>query len=84
MNTLPYISAVDLLCFKINCCGLRPTQVKKQRDAGDALLLITSLAQSNPLSLNAARRKAALDGLEDVVDMSGKSLAWWKQRLGLH
>ena len=81
---LPYISAVDLVCFKINCCGLRPTQAKKLRDASDALALLSSLAQHGPLSLNETQKKAALDGLNDVVAQTGRDSPWWKQQLGLH
>ncbi|KAM3451505.1 hypothetical protein NHJ6243_009579 [Beauveria neobassiana] len=40
---LPYISELDLLVFKINCCGLRPTAVKKIRDANDARTLLEDI-----------------------------------------
>ncbi|KAM3427382.1 hypothetical protein NHJ13734_009005 [Beauveria thailandica] len=82
---LPYISELDLLVFKINCCGLRSTTVKKIRDANDARTLLKNIRSQGNISLSPIQRNAVLSGLEDVVKLSkGGNMAWWKSQLGLN
>ena len=83
-GALPYISSVDLLVFKINSCGLRPTGAKKTRDAADALVLLTRLSQNGPLTLTTNQKNVATQGLKDVVQWGGKDENWWKGNLGLN
>ncbi|PLN82443.1 hypothetical protein BDW42DRAFT_193060 [Aspergillus taichungensis] len=79
--SLPYISEIDLLVFKINSCGLRPTLAKKLRDATDARFLADHLTSSGPLVLSATQKNAVLQGLGDVVQLSEKDESWWKSKL---
>ncbi|PMB67534.1 hypothetical protein BM221_007204 [Beauveria bassiana] len=82
---LPYISELDLLVFKINCCGLRPTAVKKIRDANDARTLLEDIRSHRSISLSPPQKNAVLAGLEDVVKLTrGGDMAWWKSQLGLN
>ncbi|BDD57881.1 hypothetical protein MAP00_003206 [Monascus purpureus] len=83
-GSLPYISEVDLLVFKINSCGLRPTPAKKIRDARDALSLLDDLRSKGPLILSPLQKAAVLQGLDDVAQLSGKDKDWWQSALALN
>jgi hypothetical protein len=80
---LPYISELDLLVFKINSCGLRPTPAKKLRDAADARTLAEDLSSKGPIFLSSIQMDAVLKGLDDVVQLSRKDKAWWVTKLNL-
>ncbi|KAE8371069.1 hypothetical protein BDV26DRAFT_149522 [Aspergillus bertholletiae] len=82
-GSLPYISEIDLLIFKINSCGLRPTPAKKLRDATDARSLADDLSSKGLIVLSSTQKSAVLQGLDDVVRLSGKDRAWWKSKLAL-
>ena len=82
-GSLPYISELDLLVFKVNSCGLRPTPAKKLRDATDARTLAEDLGSKGPISLSLTQKDAVLNGLDDVVQLSRKDKTWWASRLGL-
>lgn len=82
-SSLPYISEIDLLVFKINSCGLRPTPAKKLRDATDARSLAEDLGSRGPIILTPVQKTAVLRGLEDVAQLSRKDQAWWKEKLAL-
>jgi hypothetical protein len=85
LNTVPYISAVDLIIFKIHSCGLRAQPAKKRTDAFDAEALLRQLgvtAQS-PLSLTTDQQGIVEPCITDVVANGTKDETWWKQRLGL-
>ncbi|KAE8148911.1 hypothetical protein BDV25DRAFT_10228 [Aspergillus avenaceus] len=82
-SSLPYISEIDLLVFKINSCGLRPTPAKKLRDATDARSLAEDLGSRGPIILTPVQKTAVLQGLEDVAQLSRKDQAWWKEKLAL-
>ncbi|KAJ6090446.1 hypothetical protein N7486_009261 [Penicillium sp. IBT 16267x] len=83
-NALPYISELDLLIFKINSCGLRPTPGKKLRDATDALELLEDLNSKGPIVLSVSQKNVILQCLDDVARMSGKDKAWWIAKLALN
>ncbi|CRG92854.1 hypothetical protein PISL3812_09925 [Talaromyces islandicus] len=83
-EALPYISEVDLLVFKINCCGLRPTPAKKIRDANDARSLAEDLSSKGPIVLSSTQRNAVLQGLDDVAQHSGRDKNWWTDKLRLN
>ncbi|KAE8406745.1 hypothetical protein BDV37DRAFT_52499 [Aspergillus pseudonomiae] len=72
-GSLPYISETDLLIFKINSCGLRSTPAKKLRDATDARSLADDLSSKGPIVLSSTQKSAVLQGLDDVVRLSGKT-----------
>ncbi|OJD24744.1 hypothetical protein ACJ73_03899 [Blastomyces percursus] len=80
-GSLPYISALDLLVFKINCCGLRPNSTKKIRDATDARTLVDDLRSKGPIILPPTQKNAVLQDLDDVARFSGKDKAWWNAQL---
>ncbi|KAJ5751368.1 hypothetical protein N7533_008396 [Penicillium manginii] len=82
-GSLPYISELDLLVFKINSCGLRPTPAKKLRDAADARTLAEDLSSKGPIFLSSIQMDAVLKGLDDVVQLSRKDKAWWVTKLNL-
>lgn len=83
-NVLPYISELDLLVFKINSCGLRPTAGKKIRDANDAMELTEHLSSKGPIILSSFQKNAVLQGLNDVVQLSARDKAWWIAKLALN
>ncbi|CDM27591.1 hypothetical protein CBS147339_4196 [Penicillium roqueforti] len=82
-NALPYISKLDLLVFKINCCGLRPTPAKKLRDATDARTLAEDLCSRGSINLTSAQKIAVLQGLDDVAQLSRRDKSWWVAKLAL-
>lgn len=82
-NALPYISEIDLLVFKINCCGLRPTPAKKLRDATDARTLAEDLCSRGSINLTSAQKIAVLQGLDDVAQLSRRDKSWWVAKLAL-
>jgi hypothetical protein len=79
----PYISATDLVVFKINSCGLRAQTAKKRTDAADAQALLERLTGQAPLSLSNAQKAAVEQGINDVVTYGTKTKAWWREKLGL-
>ncbi|KAJ5902768.1 hypothetical protein N7495_003296 [Penicillium taxi] len=83
-NALPYISELDLLIFKINSCGLRPTPGKKLRDATDALELLEDLSSKGPIVLSVSQKNVILQCLDDVARTSGRDKAWWIAKLALN
>jgi hypothetical protein len=83
-NALPYISELDLLIFKINSCGLRPTPGKKLRDATDALEILEDLSSKGPIVLSVSQKNVILQCLDDVARMSGRDKAWWIAKLALN
>ncbi|KAJ5776728.1 uncharacterized protein N7511_001739 [Penicillium nucicola] len=83
-NALPYISELDLLIFKINSCGLRPTPGKKLRDATDASELLEDLSTKGPIVLSVSQKNVILQCLDDVARMSGRDKAWWIAKLALN
>lgn len=82
-GTVPYISIVDLIVFKINSCGLRAQGSKKRRDALDAGNLLDKETQASPLSLTSAQKAIVEPCIVDVVAHGGHSEKWWRERLGL-
>ena len=82
-GAIPWISAIDLIVFKINSCGLRAQAQKKRTDATDAQVLLERLTLNGSLNLAAAQRAIVEPCIQDVVAHGTKSKAWWRQRLGL-
>ncbi|KAL4928985.1 uncharacterized protein BDV17DRAFT_290990 [Aspergillus undulatus] len=80
---LPYISELDLLAFKVNSCGLRPTIDKQTRDARDARALAILMAARGPIILSEQQKAAVLQSLDDVVKRTNWDLATWKATLNL-
>ncbi|KAL2867592.1 uncharacterized protein BJX67DRAFT_387830 [Aspergillus lucknowensis] len=83
-NALPYISELDLLVFKINSCGLRPTAGKKIRDANDVMELTEHLSSQGPIMLSSLQKDVVRQGLNDVVQLSARDRAWWMAKLALN
>ncbi|KAI3180282.1 hypothetical protein DTO046C5_1518 [Penicillium roqueforti] len=82
-NALPYISELDLLVFKINCCGLRPTPAKKLRDTTDARTLAEDLYSRGSINLTSTQKIAILQGLDDIAQLSRRDKSWWVAKLAL-
>ncbi|KAK2762065.1 hypothetical protein FQN54_001072 [Arachnomyces sp. PD_36] len=82
-GALPYISPLDLVAFKINSCGLRPTPEKKLRDASDAAYLLRKLSQNGPVTLSVDQKNAVLQGLNDAIQLTPMPPTWWKETMGL-
>ncbi|EZF10801.1 hypothetical protein H112_08004 [Trichophyton rubrum D6] len=80
---LPYISAVDLLAFKINTCGMRPTVSKKTQDALNAMAIAENILAQGPIVLTNVQKEAARAGIEDVATWSKRHSTWWNQNLQL-
>lgn len=81
-GVVPYISATDLVVFKINSCGLRAQAGKRRVDAGDAQILLETMTAAGPLRLTTAQRAVVEAGLESVIQNGRKNEAWWRERLG--
>jgi hypothetical protein len=60
-----------------------PPNQKKLRDATDARSLADDLSSKGPIILSQTPKNAVLQGLDDVVRLSGKDQAWWKAKLAL-
>lgn len=84
-GSVPYVSAVDLVTFKIFCCGERALIFKKSCDAFDArdLLKNETETRGRPLVLGEEQKRAIMTGLPDVILHTGIEESWWKERLGL-
>ncbi|PVH75141.1 hypothetical protein DL98DRAFT_551790 [Cadophora sp. DSE1049] len=83
IGVVPYLSATDLLAFKINSCGLRADIQKRRLDAQDAVALLAHVAQSGPLTWTPGQRLAIEKGLGDVVSNSVSNETWWRGHLGI-
>lgn len=82
-GTIPYISVTDLIVFKIHSFGLRAENVKKRRDALDAVVPLEQETKAGALGLTQEQKSSAKQGLGDVVPVSGKNTKWWSDRLGI-
>jgi len=82
-GAIPWISATDLVVFKMNSCGLRAQPSKRRTDATDAQTLLEKLTVHGPLSLTASQRAIVEPCIKDVVAHGSKTETWWRQRLGL-
>ncbi|KAK2873712.1 hypothetical protein FQN49_002151 [Arthroderma sp. PD_2] len=82
-TALPYISPQDLLALKVSSCGMRPTLLKRTRDASDAQAIAESILVQGPINLTAAQKAAIQGGIEDVIQFSSRDAAWWKNILQL-
>ncbi|KAH9216695.1 hypothetical protein DL95DRAFT_496314 [Leptodontidium sp. 2 PMI_412] len=82
-GVVPYISATDLLVFKINSCGLRAEPAKALRDASDAEALLNLELRSGPLILTPDQKVPVKAGLVDIAKHTNRTEGWWKERLGL-
>jgi hypothetical protein len=82
-GTVPYISVIDLIVFKISSCGLRAQIDKKRIDALDARSITQKATPSGPLHLTSAQQAIVKPCIADVVAYGDMPEAWWKRRLGL-
>jgi hypothetical protein len=82
-GSVPYISVTDLIVFRIHSCGLRAENVKKRRDALDAVVLLEQETKAGASGLTQEQKSAVQQGLGDVVPVSGKNTKWWSDRLGI-
>lgn len=82
-GVVPYISATDVVVFKIFSCGLRAQQSKKRTDAVDASDLLGHMTENSPLTLTSIQRQFVEEGIMDVVTQSDWPEAWWRERLGM-
>nr|POF00351.1 hypothetical protein CFP56_77325 [Quercus suber] len=82
-NTVPYISAFDLILFKIHSCGLRAQLGKRIMDAQDAESLISSAAVTLPLTLTQWQKDQMEPCIADLVSYGSKNATWWRQHLGM-
>ncbi|OBT73955.1 hypothetical protein VF21_07438 [Pseudogymnoascus sp. 05NY08] len=81
-GSVPYIAPIDLIVFKVFCCGLRDNILKKTRDATDAEnLLQQETARSGPFTLSSVQRTAFEGGFPDVLIYSDQDESWWRARL---
>jgi hypothetical protein len=76
-GAIPYISATDLVVFKMNSCG------KKRTDVADAQALLERLTVHASLNLTDTQRAIVEPCIKDVVAQGTKSKEWWSERLGL-
>lgn len=81
--TLPYVSLVDLVVFKMDACGLRDSAPGRQREARDAAALLGLAAEHRALDLNPDQARVVEECLADVLRHSDpdKQKAWWQTRL---
>lgn len=83
-SDVPYISALDLLVFKIYCCSMRPVLEKRFTDAEDILSLWESCQSQGPIEWSAQQSKAIEDALSSFSEFAEKDEEWWRRNLGLH
>lgn len=82
-SDLPYISALDLLVYKIHSCGMRLGKKKRFCDAKDAEALVSYLQSKGPIQLSSQQKDAIASGLDTLVEHSRHDQKWWKLNLGL-
>lgn len=82
-GAIPYISAVDLIVFKIHSCGSRAQVTKKRTDATDAENLLQVESAKGPVRLTSAQQAIVEPILVDVVTHGTKPESWWRERLSL-
>ncbi|KAI6882626.1 hypothetical protein KC360_g5368 [Hortaea werneckii] len=82
-GAISYISVEDLICFKINSCGMRAELKKRRTDAGDAESLLSNAVAKLPMTLSPSQREDIKGCIEDVVKYGDKSEDWWLKNLGL-
>ncbi len=75
-GAIPYISATDLVVFKMKSCGLRAQISKKRTDAADAQALLEGLTVHASLNLTDAQRVIVEPCIKDVVAHGTKTKAW--------
>jgi hypothetical protein len=75
-NHIPYVEMVDLLALKVSSCGLRPTEEKRNQDAGNAEILAVALSGTGRVPLNAVQRTAIQEGLDVMTTLTGKDYTW--------
>ncbi|KAF7164867.1 hypothetical protein CNMCM5623_009294 [Aspergillus felis] len=82
-NQLPFLPLLDLLVYKINSCGMRPTADKRKQDAEDAQELVNILSWQGTITLDDSQKQAVLSGLDEMLEYSRESRQWWESALGL-
>jgi hypothetical protein len=64
---IPYISAIDLVAFKIHACNAWGRVGKRHVDAQDARDVLNAIAgPATPVTLNEVQRRVVLEGLDAV------------------
>jgi hypothetical protein len=82
-GAIPYISIEDLIVFKIDSCGHQTTEVKKERDALDAIALLELASTRGPLFLQDHQERLVEESMSDVILHTARDKSWWEGRLGL-
>ncbi|GFF26107.1 hypothetical protein IFM58399_01294 [Aspergillus lentulus] len=82
-NHLPFLPLVDLLVYKINSCGMRPTPEKQKQDAEDAQELVNILSSPGTITLDDSQKQAVVSGLDEMLEYSEEDRDWWESALGL-
>lgn len=62
---------------------MRPTPVKKSRDAQDAVAVVYMLLERGLIVLTYDQKEAVRVGIEDVGAWSGRDPGWWTDALQL-
>jgi hypothetical protein len=66
-GNIPYIELLDLLAFKVHCCGLRGDATKRTQDATDAVALL-GRAINLGLSLSDRQKNIVKAGLPTLIE----------------
>ncbi|GFF45340.1 hypothetical protein CNMCM6936_001671 [Aspergillus lentulus] len=82
-NHLPFLPLVDLLVYKINSCGMRPTPEKQKQDAEDAQELVNILSSQGTITLDDSKKQAVVSGLDEMLEYFEEDRDWWESALGL-
>lgn len=62
---------------------MRPTPVKKSRDAQDAVAVADMLLECGPILLTYDQKEVVRVCIDDVGAWSGRDLGWWTDALQL-
>lgn len=81
-GSIPLISKIDLLIFKMFSCGLRAQASKSRADANDAAALLSRVLPS-PVQLTTEQRTMLEPFMGDVVTHSKMPEDWWRRHLGM-
>lgn len=78
---VPYISAIELFIFKVNCCGMRALPRKRCVDAEDAEALLKRYNELRPLILSMDRMQLIEPFIGDLVRYGHRGEKWWRAKL---
>ena len=80
-SSVPYLDVLDLIAFKVFCCGLRSQPLKRWQDGQDALALKRA-ADQRGLTFSETQKQSVKSGLSALTRLGITRDDEWKVILG--